>query len=766
MQKISLSKKIGTTSLLVSGICFFVVLFCFAQTNEFFSENFIDTGSEDIEIENGNDKEISNTNEKKSETKILEDDLPKQKNDSDEENVEKREEKQLIENEVKEESKMSSSKSNALKEESLLLGSEKNHGINKTVLEEIVKKEIINEASTVFESNPKSMPEELKSEVIKNKEIIKAEPVSEIQKIVINEVVIGDETSSKNDFIELYNFSQKKIDLDRFSLKKKTKGGTKSNIVSSKKFFGKIGPGDFFVIKNKNYIGEIKSDLEFSGTSYSIAKDNRIYLYNGEEQLVDFVYWGDCLKDCEENLIKIDLNSSESLSRKIFLEKGSDDNFEITSFMTPGSKNIFSSKIQYSKKVYFNEVLANPIGEDKGNEFIEIINNDIVGIDFENWAFRNGAGKVFRIKNLYIEKNSFGVVRIENSRLVLRNSNEELFLLDPNGSIVDRVTIGGSSPSGVSFGKGVDGLWSWNRVVTMGESNKLNTLPSIKLKKSKKIYRDIYAEFDVSKSVDKDGDKLKFVWDFGDQHKSYLAKTKHLYKKKGSFFVTVRVSDGYGSVSKTFKVKVESFPRKKIEIIGITPNPKGRDRNHETIEIYNKSSKELNLIDFYIATGRKYSSLVRHRIRKKFKISAGKSRIISNDKICSFSLLNTNGKIVLLYPDGKSAFKLGYDKDKIRDDESYKRIEGVWSWFGGKKNEKIYEVSKMDTSDNKRIEAEEKNLIVLMRNTFYNDVQKMCETFLKVKIENWKNLENDSQKVLFKKYLKRDSFKISFKKSE
>lgn len=68
-------------------------------------------------------------------------------------------------------------------------------------------------------------------------------------------------------------------------------------------------------------------------------------------------------------------------------------------------------------------------------------------------------------------------------------------------------------------------------------------------------------EFDGSKSVDPDGDKLSYAWDFGDGSPvKYGVKVKHQYRKGGNYPVILTVDDGLGlknstnSTSKTVSI--------------------------------------------------------------------------------------------------------------------------------------------------------------------------------------------------------------------
>jgi len=78
-------------------------------------------------------------------------------------------------------------------------------------------------------------------------------------------------------------------------------------------------------------------------------------------------------------------------------------------------------------------------------------------------------------------------------------------------------------------------------------------------------------EFDGSKSIDADGDKLSYKWDFGDGEKAEGIKVKHAYKKIGTYRVSLTVTDdsevdGNSSTS-SFAATVNAEPVPKIEVM-------------------------------------------------------------------------------------------------------------------------------------------------------------------------------------------------------
>ncbi len=131
---------------------------------------------------------------------------------------------------------------------------------------------------------------------------------------VISEIKIAGETA-KDEFIELYNPTDKEIDLSGWKLKRKTASGNEYPLVSSFPEGTKIPPFSFFLITHpEGYKGEVQPDLTYSSASYSVASNNTIILYNNEEEIIDKVGMGEAA-DYETNPT-LNPEENKSIERK------------------------------------------------------------------------------------------------------------------------------------------------------------------------------------------------------------------------------------------------------------------------------------------------------------------------------------------------------------------------------------------------------------------------------------------------------------------
>src|SRR3989344_2417565 len=331
-------------------------------------------------------------------------------------------------------------------------------------------------------------------------------------------------------------------------------------------------------------------------------------------------------------------------------------------------------RVVYSDKIYLNEILPNA-----DEEFIELFNSGENDEDLSGWILRDATktGKYVFPESSIIKSKDYFVVYKKDYKFALNNTgNESVYLYDPNETLVSSVSYNGGKEN-VSYN--FDGIsWRWSKYLTPGAENEFNELTGARIKAERKIYKNTYADF-KAKVKNPDNDKLKFTWDFGDGHRSYKKNTRHKYKKTGKYKVTLKIFDGSEETQEEFKVEVKKFPKNKIKITEVSPNPEGKDSENEYIIVKNNSKKKINLKNWAIASGSK--KLYNHPINKDLVIKPGGTVKIGRD-VSKFALNNKKAKIELRYPDGKVAYKLKYDKNKngVQEGEIYKKTEPGWAW--------------------------------------------------------------------------------------
>lgn len=111
-------------------------------------------------------------------------------------------------------------------------------------------------------------------------------------KIIINQIMIGQNKASKNEFIELYNPNSFNIDLQNYILKKKSKSGSESVLISNKNFHGVIPAQGYFLISSPEFCANIFCDLSYQNSN-SLSADNTIILYHLSKNISDKVGYGE-----------------------------------------------------------------------------------------------------------------------------------------------------------------------------------------------------------------------------------------------------------------------------------------------------------------------------------------------------------------------------------------------------------------------------------------------------------------------------------------
>lgn len=103
--------------------------------------------------------------------------------------------------------------------------------------------------------------------------------------------------------------------------------------------------------------------------------------------------------------------------------------------------------------VLINEWLPNPDGADAKGEFVELFNNAGVPVSLAGWTMRASGKKVFLLGARTIAARGYLVLTHAETKLLLKNTGESLFLYDAEGRLADQSFYVGAAPSGQSFSR-------------------------------------------------------------------------------------------------------------------------------------------------------------------------------------------------------------------------------------------------------------------------------------------------------------------------
>lgn len=443
----------------------------------------------------------------------------------------------------------------------------------------------------------------------------------------------GGPGQANEDLIEISNLSDEGINIKGFRLVKRAKTSTKDTTIKSWDKDTIIPPESSYIWANSDngFAESVGADTK---TTQTISEGNGIAIRNGKENegiIVDSINWKENTDSDEEHPIK--------------------------------------PKESYLGKIKINEIYPSPHTKDGEKEFIEIINVGQENINIKDLIATDSSHKGNPLeKDLFL---AAGEIYALEGTFYLNTPADTVRLINFDEKIIDSISYD-QAKSGYSYSFDNSG-WRWTKKITPGRKNEFDNILQGKIKKDKKIYAGLAADFEVVA----DEKVKKFIWNFGDEHKSYLRKTRHKYEKAGIYSASLKISgEGEDNVY-SFEVIAEKFPRRDVRIIRLNPNPEGKDVQNEWIEIENNTEKKINLKNWSIASGTK--NLYNHPIKKDFAVKPGKTKKLTKND-CAFTLANKKSVIELRYPNGETAQHVSYNKDKIEEEEIYEKINDDWQW--------------------------------------------------------------------------------------
>lgn len=276
--------------------------------------------------------------------------------------------------------------------------------------------------------------------------------------IVINEL-LSDPGVENEEFVELYNTSNVKIDLLGAKLQD---GGGSVTILD-----GFIGPKGFFIVEKP------KGNLNNSG--------DEVFLIDPNGVIVDSVSYGSW---DDGNIVDNAAVVTDPMSLSRLVDGVDSDNdaidFAVTLNITPGEKNNIQSPVRakddeevetQNVKLVLNEVLPNPVGDDSKNEFIEIYNPSTSTVSLLGWKIV-GTNKQYTIREKVLGPLSYAVFLRSVTGISLRNTGgDTVQLYNFSGDLVDTLSYEESAGEGQSFGRGFGGVFAWSSTPSLGEEN-------------------------------------------------------------------------------------------------------------------------------------------------------------------------------------------------------------------------------------------------------------------------------------------------------
>lgn len=506
--------------------------------------------------------------------------------------------------------------------------------------------------------------------------------------VVINELV-SDPADNEVEWLELYNKNGRDIDLTGWWLEDGSGAKTKLSGILA-------GSG----VERYKVIEQPVGNLNNGG--------DLIILYDSDAKIIDRLAYGNWNDGVTENNAPA-AGDPNSLARKFdgYDTYNNLNDFAVTIKPTKGASNIIQvedevsaetkAKFDFSNDIFISEILPNPDGDDAKLEFIEIYNAGRRRVDLTGWSLANQSNKKVNLEKIdasaVIQAGEYLALYRPKTKIVLSNDQGQIKLFQPLADKPLSFVNYKNATEGLSYNKNDDD-WFWSETPTPGSANIIKTVnhaPEADFSFKSPALVNAPVIFDGSDTVDQDGDKLEYTWNFGDGLKNNLANPEHAYLKVGIYKVTLEVNDGHETTKKEKSIKVVSrvgeitnvseiaalppIARNDSLIIinEIFPNPKGSDAGGEWLELKNQGSDKINFLNWRVEN------------------SNGKYEFNSEQLIAGgafYVLKNSQSK--LMFKNSSDVINLYNNLDELADTveyagavqgESYARgANGHWFW--------------------------------------------------------------------------------------
>lgn len=282
-------------------------------------------------------------------------------------------------------------------------------------------------------------------------------------RVVINELLPNPEgTDLGQEYVELINTGTGRVDLDGWRL-----GDLSSD--ARHVFEGlSLAPGEAVVIFDRGDHEGVPGGMNSSTGTLSLNNGgDTITLYDASGAVADqVVYDGDVVDEGVSVNRAVDGDIEAPMVSHPLADGANGP-------MSPGLRVSGADWVEPPPvlAVMINEVMPNPEGTDRGNEYVELVNIGEAEVDLGGWAFGDAVSAsrhVFSGPELLPVGAAIVIfdggehpevpnsIRASSGSLSLNNSDERLVLYRPDGSEMDAVTYTRST-EGVSLNRAIDG---------------------------------------------------------------------------------------------------------------------------------------------------------------------------------------------------------------------------------------------------------------------------------------------------------------------
>ncbi|PIR76611.1 MAG: hypothetical protein COU32_01155 [Candidatus Magasanikbacteria bacterium CG10_big_fil_rev_8_21_14_0_10_42_10] len=357
-----------------------------------------------------------------------------------------------------------------------------------------------------------------------------------------------------------------------------------------------------------------------------------IALFNPENQSVDSVAygnWENATVDVPEKGNALAIDERGTWQKTTTPTKGEKNSITApTPTETPapssgggGGNIIVPTKTYEEGVVVINELVSDP--QDGEEEFVELFNTSDESISLKGWWVEDGSEAKTTLNG---DINAHGFFVVDSPKGNLNNSGDEVFLIDPGGKEIDRVT----------YGNWDDGNTSDNAPIAQDPLSLARRLDGL----------------------DANNDFYDFVL------------TDTITKGKTNI-ISLNTTDGTGT-GQILGTKIFSSS---VHINEIYPNPPGSDSDDEFIELYNAGAETVDITNWKLGDSSK----------KRYTITDGHltpgAYLVLKRATTGIALNNSGGEEVGLYdPNGAMVEKTHFTGSAAEGQSWARKEDGSWAW--------------------------------------------------------------------------------------
>lgn len=312
--------------------------------------------------------------------------------------------------------------------------------------------------------------------------------------VFINEIAwMGTKTSANDEWMELKNNTNQDIKLDGWLLKT-TNGKLKIHLG------GKIPANGFYLLERTDdaSVPGIKADFIYTGALNNSG--GSLELYKNAGTLIDVAAFSSAWP-AGDNATKKTMEREDAANWKTSLvaegTPGTENSLPIQEIAElpkepiveaaadaePIAKPVEIAKIEapktealvlktYPAGIIISEILPAPDGPDETNEWIELYNENSVGMDLSGWKIKDVKGTTVSHTfgaEVRIPANGYLVLKRPETKITLNNDEDGLLLVYPNGQTADSINYK-EALGGESYNR-IGSQWQWSPTLTPGAQN-------------------------------------------------------------------------------------------------------------------------------------------------------------------------------------------------------------------------------------------------------------------------------------------------------